>query len=385
MLKNEYFRIKVNNGNSYYPIFKNEQYGFGGLWVGWSVQQFTELKTKIANDGSMNANDRELSYIVTAMENNNGKDKIIFTWDRGEQKIAFWKITSAQVVSVPDESVQVARSAELETTKMRAKDVKRVNEKYAHIGKGSIIPCTFLCSVMRHEFPAFIDSLAVYTYLNVGTFRALDRLGQLERQAIGLITNKDVSEFAQLVASYFEWTIDKHMEVEFRPFSEFLKLDDSKIKNLIFTCMSPAQLETFGALLLLDLGLTLEIGIGKSQSDIDLRASFKHKSHKDQKLIWGKLEECFKLLNVKLSPDTLNRMKETKTVFIQCKNYSQNSKLPGVIYMHQASGAQEDCINLNSFVNDIEKLKTTFPIINDWIEQSIHFYKSPTIKAPKVA
>src|SRR5690606_25865125 len=99
-----YYRLKVNDGNTYYSTFKNQDYGFGGLWVGWSLQQYNEVKAKMGKT-SLTANELELSNIIDAMNGSEVEEKIIFIWDRETNQITFWKIIGTSPIEVSKASI----------------------------------------------------------------------------------------------------------------------------------------------------------------------------------------------------------------------------------------------------------------------------------------
>lgn len=239
---------------------------------------------------------------------------------------------------------------------------------------GQIIPAKKLVSIPRSSFPAFIDSLSVYFYLNIGTFRPLAKVGQLERKTLQLFFDKQISEFSSIVGRYFDWMLEKE---ETKSFSEYLSISSDQLRLLVLNYMSPAQLETFGSLLLLDLGFTLEIGIGKSQDDFDLRGTFRHKTNKENifKLIEYKLENYLK---VKLSEGMKKTLRDTQTIFVQCKDYSVKNYNDRILFFSQVNGdGGENVINLNSFTDQHIDLKENFPMVWDWLQQATNFFEIP--------
>ena len=359
ILKNSYYRMKVNNGNSYYSYFRDG--GSGGLWIGWSKDQCDNIAVPGISKKEK-ANKRELSGILDCLKKyNQSERRIIFIWDREKQEICFWEIAGDTLLEVPQELKDTFPS-----------DVRD------HIMRGQIIPARLLANVPRSSFPAFIDSLSVYFYLNVGTFRPLVNVGQLERKTLHLFDKETNvgSQFSSVVSKYFDWVLQAN---ETKSFSDFYKLEPKKLQELILTYMSPAQLESFGSLLLLDLGFTIEIGIGKSQDDFDLRGTFRHKKDKKKifEMIMKKLEETLK---VRLSESIKINLSQTGTVFVQCKNYSVKSYNDKILFFSQISSDKdpgENLINLNTFTDDNLNLKDNFPLVWDWLEQAINFFETP--------
>lgn len=361
----EYFRLKVNNGNSYYSIFRDID--FGGLWVGWSSKNNEEVKQKKLENKKLKSNERELMGIIDYLEKKPEIKKRIIIWDRERQEIAFWEITGQSFKDVPDDSLNKI-SEQQKTRRISKNDSKTL---YDHIKGGQIIPCKVIGSIPRSCFPSFIDSLAVYMYLNIGTFRALNNIGDKKSSGLGLFSDRSQnSEFAELVTRYFNWILSKSND-------SFAKVNDLTKKQLVklsLRYMSPAQLETFGSLLLIDLGLTLEIGIGKSLQDVDLRATFIHRSDADER--FNRIVSCMQKLGVNLSNAFLKHLQREKTIFIQCKDYDGQNQSEGVLYLCSNNSSNKvDCLSLEYIAENFESLTLdNFPLISDWINRSISFY-----------
>lgn len=370
----EYFRLKVNRGNSYYPYFRDNS--FGGLWIGWNQKDYDRVKTKRENKEKLTSNDRELLHVVDCLESTSHAEKRIFLWDREKQEVSFWRITGKSISAVSIDVVNSAKDSELNKSKNK-NETDQIGKDFDKILEGSIIPCEKIVSFPRSMFPAFIDSLSVMFYLNVGTFRALNKVGQQGKREIHLFSGgASGSEFAYLVALYFNWIILKQNGETTESFADYFGILKERLAVMSLVYMSPAQLETFGSLLLMDLGFTLEIGIGKSLADVDLRGSYRHRAENELDQIFSRIVSKLKnVLKVRLSDEFLERLKNEKTVFVQCRDYYNQNQIAGLLYIAHSTHGQIDCINLNTIgETPISELKEEFPLIADWLENSIAFY-----------
>ena len=355
----QYYRLKVGKSDSLYSIFKDER--IGGLWNGWCVKDILEAPLKGKSDAK---------FIREAGENGG----IIMVWDRFEQKLALWKITGKVRELNEKEKGVIKEFDRLDPKKWAA--IKNYNYKSSHsffdwIVSGSIIPAKKILEISRSSLPAFIDSLSVHNYFNRGTFRPLRVVNKDHILPFEMDKEKYESAYGAIVRKYFDWILSTFDE----SFARYLNLNTQQMKQLMLSCMSPAQLETFCALLTLDLGLTLEIGIGKAMDTVDVRATFAHKANFSAEELIRDLED----MGVKVSSEMKLRLDEEKTLFVQCKNYDyqKSSKdVQGVLFLSNNSKSQvifEDVLSLNYFVSgNVSRLKH----VSDWLQRSLCFFEN---------
>lgn len=332
-----FYFMKVGAGNAFMEF--KEQLGElkdrNGLFVGYQENGHANRAIpQVTDQGEFlgRLNDKELRTIALASRDTlrAGSIACVFT----DSHLTFWKITGylrlmpeievQRFAQIPGEELSRALDYDEDWQAARAGAPGGQPDPATFFRGFHWLPAKLIHAVPRHDLLAPVDSLRVHRWLNSGTFRSLhsvkgnDLMGgmtwlttvrPLDHTAIRSQTRE--TAYAKLVRHYLTGLI--------RPSTRGV-LEDHQIADLAARWINPAQLETVGALLALDLGLTLEVGLGKGQDVVDVKASLRHLDAENRRSAAQSIvERVEKVLGVPMTQVFRGRLTEHGIFWIQCK------------------------------------------------------------------
>lgn len=247
-----------------------------------------------------------------------------------------------------------------------------------------------LVEIKRSNLFAPIDSLSVYQYLNRGTFRPVFNVGH-DRE-IELIRNKEFydelevfeykqngedkeiieTDFGKFIRIYFN-EIFPYLKDQKIPKNPFSKIEEDKFYFLLQSIMNPIQVETLASLLIIDIGLTPDVMTGKGLDFVDIKGTCREfEEDKGLKNIEKVIEFLIKKLNFEISEKLEKKIKETKTIEIQCKAHTNHKENNNVILMKPAINIDEkednkNTIYIQNIIEYAKKNPNNLKNVNKWI------------------
>lgn len=331
-----FYFMKVGAGNAFMGFTEPEQLGEldkrEGLFVGYYNKPIPKVHDRRSTPTKKGEKeDKELLTLAIASQEALRSRSIacVFT----DSHLTFWKITDDFRVMPANE---VKRFAKIDKKQLNGaldydKDWKRLRNQGGGTADAKAffrgchwLPARLLKVIPRQNLLAPADSLRVHRWLNSGTFRSMHSitgnglmddiawLKKIEPLDPGDICSRTKeTPYAKLVRQYLTGLI--------RP-STRISLNDGQLAELASLWINPAQLETVGALLALDLGFTLEVGLGKGQDVVDIKASLGHLEGAEKKAaIKSVLERLEKVLKVSMTPAFRERITKDGIFWVQCK------------------------------------------------------------------
>lgn len=375
-----YFFAKVDNGNRLLKAAKD----FGGFYIGFFDEEKPE-DYPILDFPQDDSHPVRLNYpdweFINLFSETRWRDRVrVITYD--ESHLTFWKITGK--VSKFDGAV---------SPKQKAIGLSKVNAKKTDSDTSlwHFLPVAEVNRVQRSLLPAPIDSLSVYQYLNRGTFRPIMRLAEYKKvpeikdyPALPQIsikakrgkvtTNEPLVEtaYGQLVRVFLDAMVEngykysEHLREVFGPVSEPEKF------GFVQALFNPAQVETLGMLLLQDLGLTVDIGVGKGLDFVDVKGTARHHKKPNIAKSLKKLRD-WKL--AELSPGLEQKITTERTINLQCKAEPVKPEPVELLYlMPKGKATYKDLIYTDTFIELIDKpdFAKEFSKTHDWLMLQKH-------------
>lgn len=334
-----FYFMKVGAGNQFmdFPKYLGALEDRKGLFVGYHGRGIPDVTAEGDFQGVLG--DKELKTIALASRKALRTQSIacVFT----DSHLTFWEITGYLCALPPEEVRRLARIPyeDLDQALDYDRDWRAATAaaaggqiNVAAFFKGyHWLPARLLHAMPRYELLAPVDSLRVHRWLNSGTFRSLHSikgnglmdwvewlkaLTPLDHHSIRSRTSE--TAYAKLVRQYLTGLI--------RP-STRVALDDCQVAKLASIWINPAQLETVGALLALDLGFTLEVGLGKGQDVVDIKASLGHlEGGKKKAASRSVLDRLERVLKVTMTRAFRERITEHGIFWVQCKAQDRDDK-----------------------------------------------------------
>lgn len=333
-----FYFMKVGAGNAFmdFPEHLGELNERKGLFVGYHGRGIPEVNDEA--EFQVPLDDKELRTIALASREALRARSIacVFT----DSHLTFWQITgylgampAAEVqrfARIPYEAVNRALDYDKDWQAARKEAAGGEIHVEAFFRGYHWLPAKLLLApVPRYELLAPVDSLRVHRWLNSGTFRSLHSIkgnglmdkrdwlpGQLDPKAIKSHTKE--TPYARLVRHYLTGLLQPSTKMD---------LDNRQVTDLASLWINPAQLETIGALLALDLGFTLEVGLGKGQDVVDIKASLGHVEGKAKGTATQSVLECLeRVLQVSMTRAFRDRITEQGIFWIQCKAQDLDDK-----------------------------------------------------------
>ncbi len=377
-----YFFAKVDNGNRL--LSKAEEWG--GFYIGFQDTEIVSFTSSKSHEIKLNYPDLEFLSLFSSNMFRNSVVVVTFS----QEEIIFWNITGELKYLRDVKSVE-----ERKKIKKYCEDLK-IEESETDFDKWKFLPTKKICSMKRDFLFPPINSLAVYQYLNQGTFRPFFRLAEAKNKLIPLEimdeqfypnvepieilskrkngnTEEKLVEtyYGKFIRIYFDSILEANgsydfvvgLKKKFKPLST-----ENKI-SLVFSIFNPAQFETLASLLLLDFGFTLDIGKGNSLDVIDVRGTVIHRNADEQEEILTKFLQYFdKNKIMEFSDKFIAHVQETKSISIQCKaEDTLISEDNFLVFQPTNVNNSKNVLPLEKMFKLIVSDKNNFPYSNDWI------------------
>jgi hypothetical protein len=198
-----------------------------------------------------------------------------------------------------------------------------------HFGeKGwKVIPAELDTVISRELLIAPIDSLAVWQNFSRNTFQPmfsltgnpslsrvewLDQVSDLPAFAISDMEKVEEGRFGKFVRVYLNGKGATKNEV-------FVNLDREERKDTALATLNPAQVETATMLICRDLGLTVDVGLGKGLDVVDVKATVRHLETEERKRKIQAAITTLESIGVVFSQKLRHSIQSTATIRIQCK------------------------------------------------------------------
>ena len=311
-MKTFYLFFKIYNSNSLLRIA--EKYGLA--YIGFQ----DEFAGKETNEIGFHL----LKWLANAPPKERENVRLVSFYER---EIYFWEITGNLLeCSTTKEKRKVIEGLEKELSEKEKKCVNGPNTL-------RLLPVKACKKFKSDLLYASIDSLSVYSYLNMGTCRPFCRIGKSNhlypgefRKISVVFTYPSVkgkeeleeTEHGVFCRLYFDSMLGINND-----YKEMIKkLSEEEINQLVFATMNPAQYRALVFYILIDLGWTPpDVATGKALNVIDVRDKIIHCPETKFKALMEKLQELLHNPTDKLK----HSIDETKAVSIQCKAYSDVS------------------------------------------------------------
>lgn len=376
-----YFFMKVGFGNSFL------QHGekLGGLWVGFDGNKIPEVH----DNGLCHSNKSEkadLRYMAVA-SSEKWRDRVRIV-AYGKDALTIWRPTGNLRQLAQDPCIDWGSKATYR--KFDQSWHRMVREKLGGIGSDAfyqhhfgergwkLLPASLEQVIPRESLFASIDSLAVWRNFLSNTFRPMFSLkGTALMQGLTWLDQVDdlppmqISEretlleqpLGKLVRAYLN---QKTPGSEHGPLKNLSKKEKSSSALAI---LNPAQMETAAMHLCRDLGLTIDVGIGKGLDVVDVKATVRHLSPALQGERIRKVVSKLSQAGVRFTDRLKHNIETTKTLRIQCKARPGEEVSGTVLLMEPcSSGEGQDRLALDRIVES----EHPFPELKEWMSLLEH-------------
>lgn len=255
------------------------------------------------------------------------------------------------------------------------KDPQNIWNALLQEGGFNYLPVEKVFEIDRDLLLPSINSLAVYRYLNAGTFRPLlaigpgrnadlsplfssctrfprlDEFGDIEQPKKSKKPNDDHLEtwLGFMARKYLQWLMSRKGSFSKSLFGKSSDAD-AKLKNAMVATLNPVQLEAAAALILTSLGMVVDFYKANSLDAVDLHARIPRSFTKDQrKTLIAILGDSSAF---GLNKALLKKLNDRNVISIQCKDYEldgeQNLKDVGYFQpLGAASIVSEESVTWN--------------------------------------
>lgn len=379
--------MKVGNGNSFLPLEKQ----LGGLWVGYDGVPIPNLNSKgLCENGEETA---DLRYMA-AVSQKNIRDRIRIV-SYSKDKIQIFKITNdlkylkdTKAIKWDDEKLYSSFPRSWWQSVNNNFDGLGSKAFYDHFfktGGWKLIPTSLANSLPRENILAPIDSLSVWQSFNRKTFQPMftlkgnEYLGQSDwLDQFPSLAPLQISETETLTEGRFGKLIRLYLNAKCNgEKSPFSKIAEEQLIKTSFAILNPAQVETLAMHLCSDLGLTVDVGLGKGLDVADVKATVRHLDQaKKEKIIDGTIKKL-NSIGVSFSEKLLQSFKGTATLRIQCKarpvNHSANLGSVLLIAPRNGNESKVDTLFLDSLASAKQE---NFPSFFEWLKVLVYDLKN---------
>lgn len=374
-----YFYMKAGFANCFLPHAEV----LGGLWVGYAGLSIPEL----SSDGLCSSESKEkadLKYLTVASSKKWRKKIRVVTF--GKDALLVWEITDdLKTLDRAAGEIDWGNKALYRSfdkgwqqevrTKMNGIGSK---EFYGyHFGKTGwkLLPARILEVISRERLIAPVDSLSVWQSFSRNTFqpmfslegnttlRSLSWLNKtMELPPLPVTEKYAIKEnlFGRFIRTYLDQKIDPE-----KP-SPLKTLSPHERRQTVLSILNPAQVETAAMLLCQDLGLTVDVGLGKGLDVADVKATVRHLSNERKEKITSALSTLEKV-GVQFSDKLRDSIKTSATIRLQCKAASGIESLGTVLTVEpntdQSMKQKQDRLSLEQLVQSNVEL----PRVREWI------------------
>lgn len=375
-----YFFMKVGFSNS----FLKHAEALGGLWVGFGGTPLPRFESEglCIKSAKEKADLRYLAVASSAL----WRDEVrIVTYSK--DALLIWKPTADfRSLSPSDGGIDWADKNLYKnfdkTWHKHTKDElggvgseKFFKEYFGPTG-WKLLPASLENVVSRELLIAPIDSLSVWQSFSRNTFQPMfslegnestGKLSWLTSQSgldpMQISSSESLQErpFGKFIRLYLDKFALKNEE------SSFMDLSDVEKEHSVLAILNPAQVETAAMLMCKDLGLTVDVGIGKGLDTVDVKATVRHLP---SKLRSEKIAHAISMLEtagVKFSDRLRHTIVSTKTLRIQCKARPGKAIDGNVLLLEPTALEKEVGLDRISLAR-ISRMKEFFPEVEEWMQ-----------------
>jgi hypothetical protein len=376
MLNNYYFFMKVGFSNCFLDIAEK----IGGLWVGYAEDSIPLLDS---NGACIAGEERiDLRSMVVATSDKYRKDVRIIVY--GTDNLTIWKPTASLRYLKVNEGGMDWLNESIYSTTLGKTWLKEIIEKFGgvntqafkeiHFGSNSgfkFIPAELETVISRDKLIASIDSLAVWQNFVRNTFRPMFSLSGSKELAdchwldqIKMLPAMKVSdnEFHEegKFGKFLRWYLEKQINGK----TTYPIPANEKLQTAI-SILNPAQLETAAMLLCQDLGLTVDVGLGKGLDVVDVKATCRHIADSKKKI--QEVIKNLESIGVLFKPELRDMIISSRTLRIQCKASGDLDAEGEVLLLRPRGSSRENTLSLDSI-----KTLQNFPKLSDWLALLSH-------------
>jgi hypothetical protein len=358
-----YFVMKVGFGNVFLRYAKE----WNGLWV-----------------GEPSKHDQSMLHFALQPEVRSMVRILTYSGDR----LFVWKVTGNREV-LPERVASLNMWREEATYARFGKTfLKHVesnggfeSESFKSMfNRWTLLPCELDFEIPRSRLVAPIDSLAVYRYLNSGTFRPVFTIAKDRRIAavenfcpelLSMMPGKKIeTEFGRFARYYFEQyarPLADNIDFRDRPLSV---LSEEDVERLVVSILNPAQIETVATLLMLDFGITPDVGVGKGLDYVDVRGSFRHLPSERRTLTGEHVLKALAALGIRVSDRLAENVKKDYSLAVQCKAYKNASIEAGVLLLKPGGGSSNERLDSLAVEDLFHAVRGSncFPQLRAWLD-----------------
>jgi len=376
-----YFHMKVGFANSFLSLADQLK----GLWVGYAGDAIPLVSNGVCENGPEKSDLRYMAVATSDVWRNRVR---IVTY--AKDSLLVWKPTAPIRYLSRDEGGINWSSPKL----YRAFDRHwhtQIKEKFGGIGSPAfydlnfgengwkVIPAELEHAISRDRLIAPIDSLGVWQHFIRNTFQPIftlngsSTLGNIDwlKSAYDLppmptTESKELREsvFGKFFRLYIAGIVDPSTA------SPLKSANEEEKTNTILGILNPAQMETAAMLLCQDLGLTVDVGVGKGLDVVDVKATVRHLERTKQEEVIQALFATMEKVGVKFTPRLRDMIQSSSTLRIQCKALS-NHNVDGTVLLFEPNGTgkkTEDRLTLEQVATSGLDL----PALSDWISLLRH-------------
>jgi hypothetical protein len=382
--RNHFFYMKVGPGNCF--LRDDIRDCIGGLHVGFAGSEIPIVNENGMLPAPTNVSKDLLYLTVCSQEANRSKVRVVTF---GPEEMTVWEITGRLRTMECLNNKELLSDFEKVWGTGDKKNARGIPwAEYVQNPKTGykVLPVKRDFHVKRARLWPSIDSLATHPYLVQGTFRPFGAIRQdwkpkelsflppPEIIKLGQSDQIPLSLYGQWVSYYIENVARANREPDGKPpaaNSVSCGFSIREFKPHLWALLSPAQIETAAFMLMQDLGLTVDVAIGKSKDHIDVRASCRHREDRDVVInkALGVLSEM-----MTLSEEFRKSCNREYVIFTQCKNRPIHpddcgTRIRSRIFVGtDRSIVSSDVLNLRDLFAKVKDRPNLFPRLDDWLK-----------------
>jgi hypothetical protein len=353
-----YFVYKNGKGNFWSALAKEHEHFYVGFDDEWPKEAGETLAPTQVNGGDTPHSWKlaDLNHIRFVSHGANQAEFMLLTFEKTE--LCFWRVTGP-VKPASKELHEAARKIHGGDLLYREYFVPSKDKtdpdglRVLALPPFRVLPVKLAASVRRNGTYTSVDSLASYQYLIRGTCRPLwrasgptgsevpwdiekHRQNQVPRcQRVG-----KEEPFGAFVRLYLNELLHRHAKLPAEADGARLgnhATDLTSARNIVMATLNPILVETAALAFVQDLGLTPDIGVGKSKDVVDVRArAAAPDGTRDRERaaeVWMRLKALeAPLPSLELSEVLRHNLVENGTLDIQCKAADRDAKVAGILY-----------------------------------------------------
>ena len=368
--------MKVGFSNCFLDIAEE----IGGLWVGYAEDRIPKLDS---NGACITGEERvDLRSMLVATSDKYRKDVRIIVY--GKDNLTIWKPTASLRYLKVNEGGMDWLNESIYSVTLGKTWLKEIKEKFGgvstqafkdiHFGSNSgfkFIPAELETVISRDKLIASIDSLAVWQNFVRNTFRPMFSLSgskeledchwldQIKSLPAMKVSENEAHEEGRF-GKFLRWYLEKQINGK----TTFPIPANEKLQTAL-SILNPAQLETAAMLLCQDLGLTVDVGLGKGLDVVDVKATCRHMADSKNRIqdVINNLESN----GVLFKPELRDMIISSRTLRIQCKASGDLDAEGEVLLLRPRGSSRDNTLSLDSIKN-----LQNFPKLSDWLALISH-------------